>query len=121
MPVTKEQAITAEEFHYGECTRTVGPRGGVTIKCEVWRRNGVTRYWKTRPDEFKVPIKYGLKNCAYLDQSNASYFHTAEDCPLNAANATTPTQEPTKAPIINPSVDFDDTDTSSSDWCEQDS
>jgi outer membrane protein assembly factor BamB len=26
------------------------------------RRNGATKLWKTRPGEFRIPIKYGLKN-----------------------------------------------------------
>lgn len=82
--VTREQALAAREFHFGECTCTVGPRGGRTVRMEVWRRNGATKTWKTRPAEFRVPIKYGLKECSYLDQGNARHFHAAEDCPLNA-------------------------------------
>ena len=81
--ITKEQALTAQEFHYGECTRTVGPRGGVKVKQEVWRRNGQTQVWKTRPNEFRVPIKYGLKACSQITQRESHQFHAAEDCPLN--------------------------------------
>jgi hypothetical protein len=82
--VTKEQAMVANMFHHGECTRTEGPRGGVTIRVEQWRRNGKTKTWKTRPTEWSVPIKYGLRDCAYISQRNADEFHTAEDCPLVA-------------------------------------
>lgn len=81
--VTKEQAMTASEFHYYDCTKTVGPRGGVTIKQEVWRRNGSTKTWKTRPDHFRVPVKHGLYSYGYVDHTNAHLYHTAEDCPLN--------------------------------------
>lgn len=83
MAVTKQQALTANEFHYGDCTCHIGPRGGRTVKIEHWRRNGQTKTWKTRPEEFQVPIKYGLKTCSYLTHSNCGGFHTAEDCPLN--------------------------------------
>jgi hypothetical protein len=30
------------------------------------RRNGKTRIWVTRPTEFSIPIKVGLKACARL-------------------------------------------------------
>lgn len=35
--MTREQAIEAryrDEFHYGICTRHIGPRGGITVKME---------------------------------------------------------------------------------------
>ena len=80
--ITKEQALTAQEFHAGECTQTVGPRGGVKTRQEIWRRNGQTKTWKTRPEEFRVPLKHGMNNCGYAANFNASMFHTVEDCPL---------------------------------------
>jgi len=30
------------------------------------RRNGVTKLWKTRPDEFRIPIKCGLRACGEI-------------------------------------------------------
>jgi len=80
--VTKQEALTAGEFHYGECKRIVGKRGGITLKIETWRRNGATQTWKTRPDEFRVPIKYGLYNYSEITHRNALEFHTADTCPL---------------------------------------
>ena len=29
-------------------------------------RNGKTKTWKTRPQEFKIPVKYGLRQCFYI-------------------------------------------------------
>lgn len=84
--VSKQQALTANEFHYGTCTRVVGPRGGITEHSEVWRRNGKTQVWKTSPDAFQVPVKRGLKEYAYITAYNASAMHTSEDCPLNDPN-----------------------------------
>jgi hypothetical protein len=81
--ITKDQALTAQEFHYGECVRTVGPRGGVKVKQVSYRRNGKTETWKTRQDDFRIPVKYGLKSCGQIHPGNAHHFHTAEDCPLN--------------------------------------
>lgn len=80
--IDKEQAMMASVFHYGACTRTVGPRGGITERVEQWRRNGSTQVWKTRPAEFRVPIKYGMRSYAQLTVSNAHLFHTEDDCPL---------------------------------------
>jgi hypothetical protein len=35
-----------------------------------WRVNGKVQTWKTRPNEVKVPIKNGLKNCDYLTEDS---------------------------------------------------
>lgn len=84
--LTKEQAVSAPEFHYGVCTRTVGPRGGVEIKITRVRRNGMTQVWKTRPADWRVPVKYGIraKDQFSITQDRASEFHTPDDCPLAA-------------------------------------
>jgi hypothetical protein len=80
--ITKQQALTANEFHLGPCKRTVGPRGGVTVKSNVWRRNGKTQTWVTRPNDFRIPVKYGLRTCGAILDFTAENWHTAEDCPL---------------------------------------
>ena len=36
------------------------------------RRNGATKTWKTRPDEFRIPVKYGLYEYAYITQDNCN-------------------------------------------------
>lgn len=84
-PLTYHEAVTASEFHYGTCTRTIGPRGGVTVHCEVWRRNGATQTWKTRPTEYRIPVKYGIRSYGQLHQSDAANVHPTERCPLNHA------------------------------------
>lgn len=81
--LTQEQIDNAREFHAGECSCTVGPRGGITVKREVWRRNGKTQRWKRTPERFRVPIKHGLYDCGRIDPINVRLFHAAEDCPLN--------------------------------------
>ncbi len=82
MAITFEQAMTANRFHEDGCAETVGPRGGVTTRVYEWRRNGATKTWKTRPGEFRVPIKWGLKMYAYLEPCNANQFHVESECPL---------------------------------------
>ena len=34
------------------------------------RRNGATKTWKTRPSDFRIPVKAGLKSYGYIDQDN---------------------------------------------------
>lgn len=82
--LTLEQALSASEFHYGTCTRTIGPRGGVTVKSEVWRRNGQTKTWKRQPGRFLIPVKRGLRSYSSIDNYDAVHMHTAADCPLNS-------------------------------------
>ena len=69
--ITKEQALTAQRFHY--------PVSGT--KCETWRRNGKTQVWKTRPDEFRVPVKFGLYGYDAITHKEFDLVHTEEDCP----------------------------------------
>lgn len=35
-----------------------------------WRKNGATKFWKTRPNEFRVPVKFGLYQYDYITQDN---------------------------------------------------
>ena len=84
--VTKDQALTENDFHYGICTQAIGPRGGKTIKQVRVRRNGKTQTWKTRPNDFRIPIKCGLYEYGEITQTNADQFHTAKDCPLAEGN-----------------------------------
>ena len=73
--VTKEQAITATRFK-----RTVPTKIGLmnSVKITNWRASGKCKTWKTRPEEFKLPIKYGLYESSYLTHENAHLFEVAE-------------------------------------------
>ncbi len=79
-----------DAFHYTgrhECTRTIGPRGGITVKVTSCRRSGKTQTWKRDPARFRVPVKYGLYESAEITEANAADWHLASECPLNAHNA----------------------------------
>lgn len=85
--ITKDQAIDTSNryFHYTgkqQCSKTVGARGGVKTSTVVARRNGKTQVWKTRPDEFRVPVKHGLYDYGEITQDNASDFHLAMECEI---------------------------------------
>ena len=65
--ITKAQAVALEyqdEIHHVRLRNA----DGSPLRARV---NGRTKTWKTRPDEFKVPMKHGLYECFYLDQTNA--------------------------------------------------
>lgn len=66
--VTKEQAITETEFHVLE------GRKNADGTPQRWRANGKCKTWKTRPNDFRLPIKHGLRDHGYLDQDNAYLF-----------------------------------------------
>jgi hypothetical protein len=84
MAITKEQAITEREFHDG-CRCTVGPKGGIKHTPSVWRRNGSTQTWKTRPEDFRIPVKYGMYDYGQITQNEAHLVFTESDCPVCAA------------------------------------
>ncbi len=78
--VTKEQAMTEREFHQEHQPDGSG-------KIYKYRRNGRTRVWVTRPDEFRVPVVYGLRGYDAITELNAALFHPAAACPnLNDAS-----------------------------------
>ena len=38
------------------------------------RRNGKTQTWKTRPFDFRIPVKCGLRSCGQLTPYTLAYF-----------------------------------------------
>lgn len=45
-----------------------GKPTGPPLEC---RANGVCKTWKTRPSDFRLPVKYGLRDCFYITPDNA--------------------------------------------------
>ena len=94
--ITKEQAMDlwhGKEIHYTgrhECTRIVGPRGGVTVKIMAVRPSGKCKTWKRSPERFHVPVKYGLYESYWIDETNCADFHLASECPLNKVSIHAP-------------------------------
>ncbi len=99
MHITKEIAEklgswqTREEIHcevVRSCKRTIGPKGGEKIEVVRVRPNGKCQTWKTRPEEFRLPIKYGLYGYGAITHLNCEHFHLASDCPINKERFTPP-------------------------------
>ena len=87
--ITKEQAITYKHFkQIREATKAGTPhfyngrlvqnydlqRTVMLEKPNKWRASGKCQTWKTRPNEFKLPVKHGLYNNAYITHENAHLF-----------------------------------------------
>jgi len=69
--ITISQAIEVkyrQEFHH------VALKGGDKnpVRC---RANGKCKTWVTRPGEFRLPVKYGLYQCFYITEKNASEWN----------------------------------------------
>lgn len=86
--ITREQAIEfgsswgrTELYH-----STLRNSDGSAVRARV---NGKCKVWKTRPTEFQLPMKHGLRDCFYLTQRNASEWLTID-----------PTEEPRRKAFI---------------------
>ena len=92
--MNKQQCVNIQwnaEIHYTgrhQCTRTVGPRGGVTEDVTRCRPSGKCQTWKTRPAEFRLPVKHGLYESAEINERNCQDFHLASECTLCSQPAT---------------------------------
>lgn len=73
--VTKEQAVDLGQKH-GSLLKTVTIRNskGGPLYCRV---NGKCKTWKTRPEEFSLPVKYGLYTYFYIGHHNAADWEVA--------------------------------------------
>lgn len=60
--VTKENQEGVQTFYHATRTNTTG-------RMKV-RRSGQTKTWKTRPEEFEIPVKYGLYESSYITHNN---------------------------------------------------
>jgi hypothetical protein len=70
--ISKSQAVEAKYrqiFHHV----TLKNADGTPARCRV---NGKCKTWKTRPNEFSLPVKYGLKQCFYITEVNAASWAT---------------------------------------------
>lgn len=69
-------AITADNVgaHREFWHRTLKSSDGSPVRC---RANGKVKLWKTRPTEFQLPVKYGLRECFYINRVNAAEWTVA--------------------------------------------
>ncbi len=86
VPLTAEDILTVNRndllYRYFHENVTHRPDG----TCYEWRPNGRIQLWKTRPTQFRLPIKYGLRGTAQMRDSNVGDFHYASECPVAQLN-----------------------------------
>lgn len=63
--ITKEIALT---LRHGQILhhKTLKNAGKTPMRVRV---TGKVKVWKTRPEEFRIPVKYGLKTCGYVENT----------------------------------------------------
>ena len=86
--ITKEQAVDLGRFYGKEIYTTLEVDS--TGRPQRWRTNGKCKTWKTRPKEFRLPLKYGLYAYGALTEANAEYFYMEEQ---DAIEALSPAQQ----------------------------
>jgi hypothetical protein len=69
--ITKQLAMTEHQFFH----RYLRNADGSAVRC---RSNGRCKTWKTRPDDFRLPVKYVLKECFYITPTNAADWTTSD-------------------------------------------
>lgn len=101
MAITRDDALdySITHFHFegdGGCWRKTGPKGGVKQQTIEVRRNGGVQTWKTRPDEFRMPVKYGIRarDQFSVTHNDAWQYHTPDKCPLLQPDSNIPPQSP---------------------------
>jgi hypothetical protein len=69
--IDKTQAVNSgyrDEFYHVSLKNA----DGTPVRCRV---NGACKTWKTRPNEFRLPVKHGLKSCFYITEENAHEWY----------------------------------------------
>lgn len=69
--VTKQEAMFSKRFEH----TTLKNADNTPLRA---RANGRCQTWRTRPEEFKLPIKHGLRDTGYLTNVNAANWVVAK-------------------------------------------
>jgi len=68
--LTDDQILNARQFEHVSLKNA----DGTPLRA---RRNGKTQTWKTRPDEFRIPVKHGLKNTFNITHHERAQWRAA--------------------------------------------
>lgn len=69
-PLSPQAIKTCGEFWHREARNA----DGTPLRA---KRSGNTQTWKTRPNEFKIPVKYGMRQHFYITPQNAHQWAAA--------------------------------------------
>jgi hypothetical protein len=69
--------VDAKGLHNGQILyhKTMTNADGTPLRARV---NGQTKLWKTRPEEFRVPMKHGMYDHFYLEANNSTEWSLTE-------------------------------------------
>jgi len=87
-------ALTARNFWHKTAKYTDGLRA-ISV-----RSNGATKTWKTRPGEFRIPVKFGFRECFYITDKNADEWSTQ---PIADLPKPAKVKKLRPKPVVNPS------------------
>ena len=85
MNIRQAKALQPGEIvHYTglhACGRVApGSKTRIVTRCRV---TGQPKTWKTRSDEVKVPVKFGMYESTYITEDNLVDWHLESECPWN--------------------------------------
>jgi len=75
--ISIENVAQAQKVFVKVKDRRARPEGETRVVSA--KKNGMVKYWKTRPEDFRAPFKYGLRDFFYITPENAKYFFTTEE------------------------------------------
>ena len=75
--ITMAKALTTHTFYHR--TERYVSRGKKLGPPYQARRNGATKTWKTRPGQFRIPVKIGFRGYGYIDNNNADEWSWRPD------------------------------------------
>jgi hypothetical protein len=70
---------TAADYRTVFYHRSLRNRDGSAVRCRV---TGRCKTWVRRPDDYRLPVKHGLRDSFYIEPSNAADWLTEEPGPL---------------------------------------
>lgn len=74
--LTKADCVNAR---YGQTFRYLSGTYARSKELKQVRVSGKCQTWKTRPDDFKLPVKYGMYESLYITPENAAMFITEDE------------------------------------------
>ncbi len=75
--VTAQAAQYRDIFHHSEERNS----DGTPTRCRV---NGVCKVWKTRPNEYRLPVKQGMYGHGYITEENGGEWYQTEAAAVSA-------------------------------------
>ena len=78
LPITREAVLLSfGRLSHGATVyhRTLRNSDGTPLRARV---NGRIKTWKTRPGEFQLPMKHGLRDCFYITDRDAAQWAFTE-------------------------------------------